>query len=113
MARRGMGRGRTRRVPYDARRALAVDATPERRRGLMHLQRDSSVGERFFESLRLGHGLKTSARAAGVGMGPAYRWLKEAFLAFRDEGLRVAEAQARLGFSSSLMPEWDQARSRP
>lgn len=76
----------------------------------MWLHRESPAGVRFFTSLKAGRGLKPSARAAGIGMEPALRWLQEAFVALRDEGLTVVEAQAALGFSSSRMPGWEQDR---
>jgi len=78
----------------------------------MWLHRESPAGVRFFSSLKSGRGLKPSARAAGVGMGPALRWLQEAFVSLRDVGLTVVEAQAVLGFSSSRMPGWEQDRLR-
>jgi IS30 family transposase len=76
----------------------------------MHLQRDSPAGVRLFSSLRAGRGLKTSARAAGVGKETARRWVREAFNELRAGGLSLLEAQISIGFASSLMPAWDRRR---
>ncbi len=76
----------------------------------MRLDKSSPAGLRFFSSLRAGRSLTTSARAAGVGKGPAQRWVREAFNELRVAGLSVLEAQASLGFTSSSMPAWDRAR---
>jgi IS30 family transposase len=60
--------------------------------------------------MREGRGLKPSARAAGVGKETGYRWLRESFVALRDDGLNVTEAQAALGYVSPLMAGWDRQR---
>lgn len=60
--------------------------------------------------MRAGTSLKKSARAAGVGKETARRWTREAFNELRDDGLDMAQAQRSLGFVSSLMPAWDEAR---
>jgi IS30 family transposase len=76
----------------------------------MHLHRDSPAGRRFFAALRTGTSLKKSARAAGIGKETAFRWTREAFDESRDDGLSMVQAQRSLGFVSSLMPAWDEAR---
>ncbi len=76
----------------------------------MRLDKSSPTGLRLFSSLRSGRSLTRSARAAGVGKGPAQRWIREEFNELRDAGLSVLEAQELLGFASSLMPAWDHAR---
>lgn len=76
----------------------------------MHLRRSSAVGRRFLASVRQGHGLKPSARAAGIGKETAYRWLREAFVELREAGVGVVEAQQQLGYSSPLVLEWEQSR---
>ncbi len=76
----------------------------------MRLDRSSPAGLRFFSSLKAGRSLATSARAAGVGKGPAQRWVREAFNELREAGRSVFEAQASLGFISSSMPAWDHGR---
>ena len=76
----------------------------------MRLRADSPAGQRFYAALREGRGLKASARIAGIDKGIAFRFLREAFVALRDEGLSAEQAQQRLGFTSSLMPAWDAAR---
>ena len=80
----------------------------------MHLRSDSGAGVRFLAAMREGRGLKPSARAAGVGKETGYRWLRESFVALRDDGLNVTEAQAALGYVSPLMAGWDRQRdARP
>lgn len=77
----------------------------------MHLDRDSAAGVRFLAAVRDGRGLKPSARAAGVGKETGYRWLREAFVALRDQGLSVAAAQASLGYCSPLVSRWEEQRA--
>lgn len=74
----------------------------------MHLRSDSAAGIRFLASMRLGRGVKPSARAAGVGKETGFRWLRESFLALRDQGVSVAEAQAALGYFSPRVLIWDE-----
>jgi len=76
----------------------------------MHLRRDSALGRRFLGSVREGHGLKPSARAAGIGKETAYRWLREAFVELRTDGVGVVEAQQQLGYPSPLVLEWERVR---
>jgi IS30 family transposase len=77
----------------------------------VYLGLDSAAAVRFLASVREGRGLKPSARAAGVGKETGYRWLRESFLALRDEGLSSAEAQARLGVVSARVAVWDRERA--
>jgi hypothetical protein len=74
----------------------------------MYLRSDSAAGVRFLASMREGRGLKPSARAAGVGQQVGNRWLREAFVALREQGLSVAVAQASLGYFSPLVAGWEQ-----
>ena len=76
----------------------------------MHLQRDSPAGVRLLSSLSQRRSLTKSARAAGVGKETARRWVREAFNELRAAGSTMLEAQDSLGFVSSLMPAWDNAR---
>lgn len=76
----------------------------------MHLRRSSAAGSRFLALVREGGGLKPSARAAGIGKATGYRWLREAFVELRADGVGVAEAQQQLGFASPLVLEWERAR---
>lgn len=76
----------------------------------MHLHRSSPAGRRFFESLLRGTSLKRSARVSGVGKETARRWTREAFDELRADGFSMSQAQVTLGFVSSLMPAWDEAR---
>jgi len=57
-----------------------------------------------------GHGLKSSARAAGIGQETGYRWLREAFVELREAGVGVVDAQQQLGYSSPLVLEWERVR---
>jgi IS30 family transposase len=76
----------------------------------MHLRSDSAAGVRFLAGMRERRGLTPSARAAGVGKATGYRWLREAFLALREDGCSVEHAQAELGYYSALVLEWDRQR---
>jgi transposase, IS30 family len=76
----------------------------------MYLQRDSAAGVRFLAAVKDGRGLRPSARAAGIGKATGYRWLRESFLALREQGLSVENAEIELGFLSPLMREWDNLR---
>ena len=76
----------------------------------MHLHRNSPAGLRLFASLRAGRSLTKSARAAGIGKETARRWVREAFNELRAAGMSLLEAQTSLGFVSSLMPAWNDAR---
>jgi hypothetical protein len=76
----------------------------------MYLGSDCAAGVRFLAAVQEGRGLKPSARAAGVGKATGYRWLREAFLALRDSGCSVEDAQAELGYFSALALVWDQQR---
>lgn len=71
----------------------------------MYQRLDSPAGVRFLVSIREGHGLKPSARAAGIGNETGYRWLREAFLTLRRQGLNSQAAQHKLGFSSTHVTE--------
>ncbi|MEQ4207041.1 hypothetical protein [Actinopolymorpha sp. B9G3] len=77
----------------------------------MYLRSDSAAGVRFLASVREGRDLTRSARAAGVGKQTGYRWLRESFVALREQGLGVAEAQASLGYFSPLVVRWEQQRA--
>jgi IS30 family transposase len=61
--------------------------------------------------MREGRGIKPSARAAGVGKETGYRWLRETFLALRECGVSVADAQAELGHCTPLAAAWEQTRA--
>lgn len=76
----------------------------------MYLQRDSAIGVRFLAAVKEGRGLKPSARAAGIGKQTGYRWLREAFVGLRGQGVTVVAAQTELGYFSPLTAEWDQQR---
>lgn len=74
----------------------------------MYLRSDSVAGVRFLAAVREGRGVKPSAQAAGVGKAIGYRWLRESFLALRESGCSVEDAQVELGYFSALVLEWDE-----
>jgi IS30 family transposase len=61
--------------------------------------------------MREGRGIKPSARAAGVGKETGYRWLREAYVRLRDQGLTRGDAQTELGYCSPLVASWDDKRA--
>ena len=73
----------------------------------MHLSSTSAAGVRFLGSIREGHGLKSSAREAGINKEVVYRWLRESYLPLRREGRSPTEANAELGFTSSRFTAWE------
>ncbi|WP_167048203.1 IS30 family transposase [Salinibacterium sp. ZJ454] len=73
----------------------------------MHLGSSSAAGVRFLASVRDGHGLKPSARHAGIDKEVGYRWLREKYLQLRREGNTPAETTAQLGFTSSRLLAWE------
>ena len=77
----------------------------------MYLRRDSPAGVRFLAAVKDGRGLKPSARAAGVGKETGYRWLRESFSELRQQGVSVIAAQAKLGYHSPLVLEWEARRA--
>jgi IS30 family transposase len=76
----------------------------------VYLRSDSAAGVRFLASVHEGRGVKPSARAAGVGKETGYRWLREAFVALRERGVSVVDAQAEFGHFTPLVAEWEQSR---
>jgi IS30 family transposase len=42
--------------------------------------------------MREGRGVKPSARAAGIGKETGFQWLRESFVALREQGVPIAEA---------------------
>jgi transposase, IS30 family len=73
----------------------------------MILASTSAAGVRHLSSVREGHGLRGSAREAGVGMETGYRWLRETYLRYRREGKTIAETGALLEFVSSRAAVWE------
>jgi hypothetical protein len=92
---------------YVAPRILLIEAAPFPGIGCDVSTFRFAAGVRFLASIREGHGLKPSARAAGIGKETGYRWLREAFLTFRRQGLNSQAAQNELGFSSTHVTEWE------
>jgi len=73
----------------------------------MYLASSSAAGVRFLASVRDGHGLKPSARHAGIDKEVGYRWLREKYLQLRREGNTPAETTVKLGFTSSRVLAWE------
>jgi IS30 family transposase len=73
----------------------------------VHLSSSSAAGVRFLVSIKEGHGLKPSAREAGIDKEVGYRWLRERYLHLRREGRSPTEATAELGFTSSRLTDWE------
>ncbi len=82
----------------------------------MHLQRDSAAGVRFLACLREGRDLKPAARAAGIGKGTGYRWLRETFVVLRDQGRSVEQGRLVQGHRVSpfyeLLGRYSQSLTR-
>jgi IS30 family transposase len=76
----------------------------------VHLRSDSAAGVRFLAAMREGRGVKPSARAAGIGKETGFRWLRESFVALREQGVPIVEAQARLGYPSQRVLLWEEQR---
>jgi len=73
----------------------------------MGLRSDSVAGARFLATVREGRGIKPAARSVGVHSWTGYRWLREAFLAHRCNGLSAEAAQSELGFFTAKALVWE------
>ena len=73
----------------------------------MGLRSDSVAGVRFLAAVREGRGIKPAARSVGVHSWTGYRWLREAFLCLRSNGLDAEAAQAELGFFTAKALVWE------
>ena len=73
----------------------------------MHLSSSSAAGVRFLTSVREGRGLNRSAREAGIGKETGYRWLREAYVAYRRGGKSIAETEAVMGLASAKSIAWE------
>src|SRR5680860_1240575 len=74
----------------------------------MGLRSDSVAGVRFLAAVREGRGIKPAARSVGVHPWTGYRWLREAFLAHRCNGLSAEAAQSELGFFTAKALVWEE-----
>ena len=74
----------------------------------MWLRSDSAAGTRFLAAVREGRGIKPAARSVGVNPWAGYRWLREAFLALRRNGLDLEAAQAELGCFTVKARVWEE-----
>ena len=74
----------------------------------MGLRSDSVAGVRFLAAVREGRGIKPAARSVGVHPWTGYRWLREAFLALRSNGLDAEAAQADLGCFTAKAQVWEE-----
>src|SRR5215203_5095767 len=73
----------------------------------MHLSSSSAAGVRFLTSVREGRGLNRSAREVGIGKETGYRWLREAYVAYRRGGKSIAETEAVMGLASAKSIAWE------
>ena len=73
----------------------------------MHLGSSSAAGVRFLTTVREGRGLNRSAREAGVGKETGYRWLREAYVAYRRGGKCIAETEAVMALASAKSIAWE------
>jgi transposase, IS30 family len=73
----------------------------------MYLSSSSAAGVRFLASIKHGHGLKPSARHAGIDKEVGYRWIREEYLRLRRNGKSLGETTAELGFATSRLARWE------
>jgi transposase len=73
----------------------------------MYLSSSSAAGIRFLASVKHGHGLKPSARQAGIDKEVGYRWLRGEYLRLRRGGKTPSETTAELGFTTSRLLAWE------
>ena len=52
-------------------------------------------------------GSQRSAREAGIGKETGYRWLREAYVAYRRGGKCIAETEAVMGLASAKSIAWE------
>jgi len=74
----------------------------------MGLRSDSVAGVRFLAAVCEGRGIKPAARSMGVHSWTGYRWLREALLAHRCNGLRAEAAQSQVGFFTAKALPWEE-----
>jgi len=75
---------------------------------MMGLRSDSVAGVRFLAAVCEGRGIKPAARSMGIHSWTGYRWLREAFLAHRCNGLRSEAAQSQVGFFTAKALLWEE-----
>lgn len=75
----------------------------------MVLSASSHAAGVFLAAIGEGHGLKPSARMAGIDKEVGYRFLRARYLELRRGGLSTAAAIDAIGFTSSRVPEWESA----
>src|ERR1035437_2886287 len=74
----------------------------------MAFRSDSVAGVRFSAGVHEGRGINPAARSVGVHPWTGYRWLREAFLAHRCNGLSAEAAQSELGFFTAKALLWEE-----
>jgi transposase, IS30 family len=74
----------------------------------MGFRSDSVAGVRFLAAVHEGRGIKPAARSVGVHPWTGYRWLREAFLAHRCNGLSAEAAQSELGCFTAKALVWEE-----
>lgn len=73
----------------------------------MVLSLSSPTAVRFLAAVGQGHGLKASARIAGIDKEVGYRFLRDRYLELRRGGLSTGDAVQALGFCSIRVPDWE------
>jgi len=77
----------------------------------MGLRSDPVAGVRFLAAVHEGRGVKPAARSVGVHPWTGYRWLREAFLAHRCNGLTAVAVRSELGCFTVKALVWEEDRS--
>ena len=73
----------------------------------MVLSFSSPAAVRFLAAVGQGHGLKGSARIAGIDKEVGYRFLRDRYLELRRGGMSAGDAVEALGFNSRRVPDWE------
>lgn len=73
----------------------------------MVLSFSSPAAVRFLAAVGQGHGLKRSARMAGIDKETGYRFLRDRYLELRRGGLSAVDAIEGIGFCSSRVQSWE------
>lgn len=77
-----------------------------------HLARAANVEEAFWALYLGGVHVDFACRSAGVGRSTGYRWLRQRFLALREQGTPVRRAAAQLRVSPAKAAAWEGERRR-
>ncbi len=84
-----------------------IDAKPSSEVFPVYLSLSSPQAVRFLVLIRVGRGLKPSARIAGIGKETGYRFLRERYLQLHRSGSDPAAALTIVGVTSSRVASWE------